>query len=195
MAQDRRGFESASHVAENDGRLRPRSGEHQHEPDLARRAVCASECLDDDHAAAAAWAGKRRVGRLGIVVRRDCAAVAARSGDVPSTSAAGEQAVAANAVEAARQDVNEKRRMNSGVLSADAAQPFASLLGVQGVHMGKVKPYPQALRPSAILKKLSLRVVGGIYGGASDGGWNGLWQFNCRPTPPARRSGLFSGQA
>jgi hypothetical protein len=60
---------------------------------------------------AAAWAGKRRVGRIGIVVWRGLRGrreQLARSGDVLSASAAGEQAVAANAMEAARQDVNEK---------------------------------------------------------------------------------------
>src|SRR6201996_7920685 len=78
--------------------------------------ACASERLDDDHTAAAAWAWIR-VGRIGLagvigslvwiglLGRRE---QLAHPGDVTRAGAAGQQAVVANAVEAVRQDVNEE---------------------------------------------------------------------------------------
>src|SRR5271155_3077357 len=85
----------------------------QQSPYPAGRRACASERLDDDHTAAAAWAGimvgrigfARVIGSLVLTGRRE---QLAHSGDVLFTSAAGQQAVVANAMEAARQDVNEK---------------------------------------------------------------------------------------
>ena len=85
-------------------------------PNPAGRRACASERLDDDHTAAAAWAWIR-VGRggltgvigslvwIGLRGRRE---QLAQPGDVMRAGAAGQQAVVANAVEAARQDVNEE---------------------------------------------------------------------------------------
>src|SRR5262249_20252641 len=82
----------------------------------ARRAA-AREALDDDHAGAAAWAGMRGGGRwlgaigvgiggLGLGRRRP--EQLARRGDVVGTGATGEQAVVANAVETARQNMDEE---------------------------------------------------------------------------------------
>ena len=77
----------------------------------------AFECLDDDHATAAARARRRRGGGTGVAGIGDVSIStglrgrreqSARLGDVVSASAAGEQAVMANAMKSARQDVNEK---------------------------------------------------------------------------------------
>src|SRR6202041_1522373 len=80
---------------------------------IARRGA-ALECLDDDHATAAARARVREFGVLGATViggrvlfRRD-GAQAARPGDVVGARAAGEQSVVADAVEARRQDVDQE---------------------------------------------------------------------------------------
>src|SRR5262245_60567815 len=81
----------------------------------ARRAA-AREALDDDHAGAAAWAGMRGgrwlgaigVGIGGLGLRRRHAEQLARRGDVVGTGATGEQAVVANAVETARQNMDEE---------------------------------------------------------------------------------------
>src|SRR6266481_5523885 len=81
--------------------------------DVVRRGA-ALECLDDDHAAAAARTRMRErfglvglgaVGILGLWLCRRHVAQAARSGDVVGACAAGEQAVVTDAVEALRQDV------------------------------------------------------------------------------------------
>ena len=78
--------------------------------------TCASERLDNDHTDAATWAWIR-VGRIGLagvigsvvwiglLGRRE---QLAHPGDVMRAGAAGQQAVVANAVEAARQHVNEE---------------------------------------------------------------------------------------
>src|SRR5271155_3670057 len=88
----------------------------QQSPYPAGRRACASERLDDDHTAAAAWAWIRvgriglagvigSLGWIGLLGRRE---QLAHPGDVMRAGAAGQQAVVANAMEAARQDVNEK---------------------------------------------------------------------------------------
>jgi hypothetical protein len=81
------------------------------------RRGAALECLDDDHATAAAgtrvreWLG---IVGLGAAVIRDLGVgrwrveQAARSGDVVAAGAAGEQAVVTDAVEALRQDVDQE---------------------------------------------------------------------------------------
>ena len=76
MAQDRRGFESASHVAENNGRLRPRSGEHQHEPDLARRASARPNVSMTIMRPPQHGQGSEGLGGTASSSGRDCAAVA-----------------------------------------------------------------------------------------------------------------------
>src|SRR5499427_2102055 len=81
------------------------------------RLAAAFENLDDDHAAAAAWAragqDARLIGGSGLLLfvlndGRGSTEQLACACDVGGTIAAGEQAVVADAVEAFRQDVGEK---------------------------------------------------------------------------------------
>src|SRR6202021_3798927 len=74
----------------------------------------AVECLDDDHATAAARARVREFGVLGatviggLVLFRRHVEQAACLGDVVGARAAGEQSVVADAGEARRQDVDQE---------------------------------------------------------------------------------------
>ena len=83
----------------------------------AARSASAFECLDDDHAAAAARAWMREEARLGLIGVIGALVLfawdrrgeqLARAGDVLSADAAREQAVMANAVKACWQDMNEE---------------------------------------------------------------------------------------
>ena len=81
------------------------------------RSASAFEGLDDDHATATAWTRKREDARLGlggvlgalVSLGRDLhGEQLACASDVLSTDAACEQAVMANAMKAARQDMDEE---------------------------------------------------------------------------------------
>ena len=116
--------------------LRTDAGDDGHEvsilSDLGMAIAQGSACLDDDHPAAATRAAARRrkvfsltsglgARTLGGALR--CGERLADALDVARTTRAGEQAVVADAMEAARQHVQEKsERMNSATSSVMAGQ-------------------------------------------------------------------------
>src|SRR5277367_3979081 len=99
------------------------------------RCAATLECLDDDHAAAAAWAGIR--GWLGLTVIR-AAGVGGLPGrlwdveqltgasDVPGPAAIGEQTVMADAMEPAGQHVDEEAA--DELVDGECHHPAPSLL-------------------------------------------------------------------